>query len=79
MNNHICIVIGHGKARELHREIKKLIEPLFSEIVAVTPRNDPLGLYKMEYLIGNSDYNGIGTKDRTLFAMALAAAFPDEL
>lgn len=73
MNN--AIIIGHGKQRALHREIKALIEPFFDKMVAVTPRNDELGLYEEEYPIGHSDYNGYGTIDRTVFATLLAASF----
>ena len=71
---HSVIVIGHGKARKLHDAIVSAsrLNSTVSNIVAVTPRNDPLGLYDSEYLVGNSDYNGIGTQDRTIFALAFA-------
>lgn len=69
----IAIVIGHGRQRELHRGIKAILEPQFDKMVAVTPRNDELRLYAEEYPIGNSDYNGYGTMDRTAFAVLLAA------
>ena len=73
--DHAVIVIGHGKARNLHLNIAGASELSKSacEVVAVTPRNDPLKLYPLEFLVGNSDYNGIGTQDRTVFAITLAA------
>jgi len=73
--DHTVIVIGHGQARTLHDAIvaASRLNSTVNKIVAVTPRNDPLKLYDSEYLVGNSDYNGIGTQDRTIFALTLAA------
>ena len=76
--SHTCIVIGHGGGRNIHRSIRDVIHPIFNEIIAVTPRDDQLRLYPTEYCMGQSDYNGHGTKDRSLFALTLAASQPSD-